>query len=91
MHGQGTRAGRLIARGHSGPSRLALALFIAMLASAPVNACQIPGALVALARGLSALPKGSDAIPEWQAARLADQLSDMSERRILREMEKAGL
>lgn len=92
-------SGRCFPKGRAGPVIRAL-LAALMLAAPPLAAqapeadapaCQLPSALMGLAQALSALPERSGPVAVAQRQALEARLARLSERRILRQMEEAGL
>lgn len=73
-------------------ARIAGVLLLCLCAtSVAAQSCQVPGGLLSLARSLSAVMQGTGPVTAGQAARLDAQLSQLSERRILSDLEEAGL
>ncbi len=68
-----------------------LALVLLLPRAAVAQGCQVPPDLMAVARALAALPDGGTTLAPEQAARLALQMQDLSEARILTQLDEAGL
>ncbi len=78
----GKRGGRFLA-----------GLLVVWLTALPAFAqsCQVPGPLLSLARSLAAVSNSTQPVTPAQASRIASQMDRLSERRMLRDLEEAGL